>query len=220
VKVECCKLTVDQAQFWREVGNFILMAIESVGILWKKAAIFLFMVFSVVMAASSHSEAQIAPQWEIFGGYSYVRFDSPPLGSPTWTNLNGFNGEVTYNVTHRFGVTADGSGGYGSQITTYNYMIGPQYSLRKEKSKYFAHAFFGKAENTVNITTLIKSGFESVGRAFAVGGGYDRDLTPRFTFRVMADYLHDDTFGSTQTNVRISTGLVVHFGQFGRRPKL
>jgi hypothetical protein len=196
------------------------MAIERVGMLCKRAAIFIFMIVSVVPTLSSLSAGQVAPQWEFFGGYSYVRFDAPPLGYPSWTNLNGFNGEVTYNITHNFGVTADGSGGYGSMITAYNYMIGPQYSLRKDKSMYFAHAFIGKAENTVGITTLIKSGFESVGRAFAFGGGYDRDLTPRFTFRVMGDYLHTNTFGTTQTDVRVSTGLVFHIGHFGRRPKL
>jgi hypothetical protein len=196
------------------------MAIERVGIPCKRAAIFLFMVVSVVMAASSLSAGQIAPQWEIFGGYSYMRFDSPPLGYPSWSNLNGFDGEVSYNITHNFGVTADGSGNYGSMITTYNYMIGPQYSLRKYKSKYFVHAFFGKAQNTVNIETLMKSGFESVGRAYALGGGYDRDLNPRFTFRIMADYVHTDTFRTTQSDVRISTGLVFHIGHFGRRPKL
>jgi hypothetical protein len=196
------------------------MASKRLGIVRKRTAIFLFMVFSVVMAASSLSAGQIAPQWEFFGGYSYMRFDSPPLGYPGWSNLNGFNGEVTYNITQRFSVTADGSGSYGSMITAYNYMIGPQYNLRKDKSKYFAHGFIGKAENTVGITTLIKSGFESVGRAYAFGGGYDRDLTPRFTFRIMADYLHTDTFNTSQTDVRISTGLVYHLGHFGRRPKL
>ncbi|MGA8492252.1 MAG: hypothetical protein WB711_17630 [Terriglobales bacterium] len=196
------------------------MASKHVGMLCKRATVFIFMAFSVVMAGSCLSAGQIAPQWEIFGGYSYVRFDSPPLGYPGWSNLNGFNGEVTYNITHNISVTADGSGGYGSMITAYNYMIGPQYSLRKDKSKYFAHAFFGKAQNTVNIETLIKTGFESVGRAFAVGGGYDRDLTPRITFRVMGDYLHTNTFGTTQSDVRVSTGLVFHIGHFGRRPKL
>lgn len=196
------------------------MSIERVGILCKRTAIFIFMAFSVVMAATSLSTGQIAPKWEFFGGYSYMRFDSPPLGYPSWSNLNGFNGEVTYNITHNFGVTADGSGGYGSMITAYTYMIGPQYSYRKDKSKYFAHGFFGKAQDTVNIETIIKSGFESVGRAYALGGGYDRDLNERFTFRVMADYVHTDTFGTTQSNVRISTGLVFHIGQFGRRPRL
>lgn len=196
------------------------MAIERVGIPCKRAAIFIFMVFSVVTAAASLSAGQVAPKWEIFGGYSYMRFDSPPLGDPSWSNLHGFDGEVTYNITHIFGVTADGSGSYSSIITAYNYMIGPQFSLRKDKSKYFAHAFIGKAENTVNIRTLFSSGFESVGRAYAAGGGYDRDLTPRFTFRVMADYLHTDTFRTTQSNLRISTGLVFHIGHFGRRPKL
>jgi hypothetical protein len=196
------------------------MAIERVGVPCKRAAIFIFLVFSTVMAASSLSAGQVAPRWEFFGGYSYLRFDSPRLGYANWSNLNGFNGEVTFNLKPQWGFTADGSGHYGNQLTIYNYMIGPQYSLRKDKSSFFGHVLFGKAQNTVNIPTATRNGFESVGRGVAAGGGYDRDLSPRFTFRVQADYLNTSTFGATQNDFRISTGIVFHHGHIGRRPRL
>jgi hypothetical protein len=196
------------------------MTIARVGLPYKKVAVFSFLVFSAVIAVSSLSVGQVAPRWEFYGGYSYLRFDSPTLGYVNWSNLNGFNGEVTFNITTRFAVVADGSGHYGNQLTVYNYMLGPQYALRRDKSKFFVHGFFGKAQNTVNIATSISNGFESVGRAFAAGGGYDRDLTPRFTFRVQADYLNTSTFGATQNDIRVSTGVVFHVGHIGRRPKL
>ena len=196
------------------------MTIARVGLPYKKVAVFSFLVFSAVIAVSSLSVGQVAPRWEFYGGYSYLRFDSPTLGYVNWSNLNGLNGEVTFNITTRFAVVADGSGHYGNQLTVYNYMLGPQYALRRDKSKFFVHGFFGKAQNTVNIATSISNGFESVGRAFAAGGGYDRDLTPRFTFRVQADYLNTSTFGATQNDIRVSTGVVFHVGHIGRRPKL
>jgi hypothetical protein len=196
------------------------MAIERAGVPCKRAAVFIFLVSSVVMAASSLSAGQVAPRWDFYGGYSYLRFDSTTLGFANWSNLNGFNGDVTFNITPRWGVTADGSGHYGSQLTVYNYMVGPQYALRRDKSKFFVHGLFGKAQNTIDISTSIHGGFLSVGRSIAGGGGYDLDLTPRFTFRVQADYLRTQTFGASQGNLRVSTGLVFHWGHIGRRPKL
>jgi len=197
------------------------MAIEPVGVPCKRTAVFLFFIFSLVLAGSSLAAGQVAPRWEFFGGYSYLRFDSPAVGYAHWSNLNGFNGQVTFNITTRFAVVADGSGQYGNQLTVYNYMLGPQYAFRRrDKSKLFVHGLFGKAQNTVNIATATRNGFTSVGRAFAIGGGYDRDLSPRFTLRVQADYLNTSTFGATQNDIRISTGLVFHHGHIGRRPKL
>jgi hypothetical protein len=197
------------------------MAIEGVGFRCNKAAVFLFFIFSVVMASSSLLEGQVAPRWEVFGGYSYLRLDSPTFGYPDWSNLNGFHGEATFNITTRWSVTADGSGHYGSQLSVYNYMVGPQYSWRRDKSKFFVHGLFGKAQNTVNIPTATSNALESVGRAIAAGGGYDMDLTPRFTLRaVQVDYLNTHTFGVGQNDIRVSTGLVFHFGHIGHRPRL
>ena len=79
---------------------------------------------------------------------------------------------------------------------------------------------FGKAQNTVHIATQTQNGFESVGRAIAAGGGFDLDVTHRFTFRVVqADYLNTHTFNNSQNNIRVSTGLLVHFGHIGKRRK-
>jgi hypothetical protein len=197
------------------------MAIERVGIPCKRTAVFPFFAFLVVIAASVLSPGQVAPRWEVFGGYSYRSLDSSTLGFANRSNLNGWNAEPSFNLNTSWSLAADVSGQYGSHLTVYNFLIGPQYSWRKEKSKFFVHALFGKAQNTVNIKTSTRNGFESVGRAVAVGGGYDLDLTPRFTFRVVqADYVNTHTFGVSQNDIRISTGLVFHFGQIGRRPKL
>jgi len=196
------------------------MAIESVGIPCKRAAVFLFLVFLAVMAASSFSPGQVAPRWEVFGGYAYRNVDSTTFGFANRSTLNGFDAEGTFNIKPRWGVTADVGGQYGSQMTVYNFLIGPQYAMRRDKSKFFVHGLFGKAQDRVDISTSIRNHFESVGRAIVAGGGYDRDLTPRFTFRVQADFLRTDTFGTSQNDIRASTGLVFHFGHIGRRPRL
>jgi len=197
------------------------MAIERVGICGNRSAALLFLISLFTLTASPHCPAQVAPRWEVFGGYSYRSFDSSPIGFSDRTNLNGWNAEPSFNITTTWSIVADISGQYGYKLTAYNFLAGPQYSWRQEKSKFFVHALFGKAQNTVNIRTETRNGFESVGRAIAVGGGYDRDLTPRFTLRAFqADYVNSQTFGVTQNDIRVSVGLVYHFGHIGHRPKL
>jgi hypothetical protein len=196
------------------------MAIERASIHFKKIAVSAFFLFFMIVAMASFSAAQIAPRWEAFGGYSYRLFDAPTIGFANRANLNGWNAEGAFNITTEWSIAADVSGHYGSQLTLYNFMIGPQYSWRKDKSKFFGHVLFGKAQNTVNITTATRGGVESVGRSVAAGGGYDRDLTPRFTWRIQADYLNTHTFGNSQNDIRVSTGLVFHFRHIGRRPRL
>jgi hypothetical protein len=196
------------------------MAIEPVGVPGKRAAVFFFFVSSLVMMASSLSHGQVAPRWEVFGGYAYRNVDSTTFGFANRSSLNGFDAEGTFNIKPSWGVTADVGGQYGSQLTVYNFLAGPQYAMRRDKSKFFVHGLFGKAQDRVDISTSIRNHFESVGRAIVAGGGYDRDLSPRFTFRVQADFLRTDTFGTSQNDIRASTGLVFHFGHIGRRPKL
>ena len=197
------------------------MAIERVGIPCKRGAVFVLLLLSAITTASSLSAGQEAPRWEVFGGYSYRNLESTTLGFANRSSMNGWDAEGAFNITTEWSLVADVGGQYGSQLTAYNFMIGPQYSWRKAKSKFFAHVLFGKAQNTVNINTATSNGFESVGRAFAAGGGYDMELTPRFTLRIVqADYLNTHTFSNTQNDLRVSTGLVFHFGHIGRRPKL
>jgi len=157
-----------------------------------------------------------------------MRFDSPTIGFADYSYLTGWNLAGTGNITHGLGVMIDVSGHYGSQMNAYNYGIGPQYAFRREKYQIFFHGFIGKAQNTVtihepifnnnNVVETFKNGFESVGRNYAGGGGFDWYLTPRYTIRVIqADFFDTHTFAATQYNVRVSAGIVFHFGQAGRR---
>jgi len=78
---------------------------------------------------------------EVFGGYQYTRFDGG-------VNANGFNGAITGNLNHWFGVAADFSGAYknvsGVDTKTYTYTFGPQVAMRRGGAfTPFAHALFG-----------------------------------------------------------------------------
>lgn len=165
--------------------------------------------------------AQVAPRYEIFGGYSFMRFDSPTLGYADYSNLNGWNAEGVFNIKLKWGVVADFSGNYGSQISAYRYMIGPQYSLRRDKYKISFHGLFGKAQNNLSIVVPPRNEIKGVGHAFGGGGNFDYFWKPRITIRVaQADFISSSTFGATQNDVRVSTGIVINFGHIGHHPKL
>lgn len=181
----------------------------------------LFLVLLTLITWPSSSAAQVAPRYEVFGGYSFLRFDSTTIGYPDYSNLNGWNAGATFNLKLRWGVAVDASGHYGQQLTSYHYYIGPQYSWRREKSKFFFHGLFGKAENSVDIPIPPRNHIKSVGRSFGGGGGFDWEFRPRITIRVVqADYFNTSTFGTTQNDVRVSTGVIVNFGHIGHHPKL
>jgi hypothetical protein len=184
--------------------------------------VFIVLLSFLVIGMSSLSSAQEVPRLDVFGGYSFLRLDSTTFGFADYSNLNGWNADLTGNITRQWSVTLDASGDYGHKLDVVNFMIGPQYEWRKDNSRFFVHGLFGKAQNRVDIVEpeLAKDHIESVGRAIAAGAGYDRDITERFTFRVQADYLRTDTFSTTQNDVRVSTGLVFHFGHVGKKPKL
>jgi len=185
-----------------------------------KTAFCLPVLFFAVSGTAS-AQTGVAPRWEVFGGYSYMRLDSPSFGFANYSNLNGWNIQGTVNITLKLSATIDFSGHYGSQLRDFTYMIGPQYTWRRDRSKFFVHGLFGKAQNRVDITVGSSSGFQGVGRAFAAGGGYDWDYNPRLSFRVVqADYINGNAFGTTQNDIRISTGVIFRFGQIGHRPRL
>jgi hypothetical protein len=189
--------------------------------------IFVSLLFLLPLASASLLHAQEAARWDVFGGFSYLRFNALTIGYPNDTNLYGWNLEGTGNIKLKFGVDVDLSGNYGSQISSYHFMIGPRYTWRRDNSNIFVHALFGKAQNNVSIAQPTRSGFESVGRSFGGGLGYDYDWSPRsswsprVTVRVLQiDFFHNDTFGTSQNDFRVSTGLVFHFGHIGHRRRL
>ncbi len=197
------------------------MRIVRNGTLATRTAIWAAVITALCLSFSSRASAQEITRYDVFGGYSYLRFDSPTIGFANQSNTNGWNIDGAINIGDSFSGVANVSGNYGSKLTLYNFMIGPRYSLRFEKSRIFVQGLFGKAQNSVHIPQPTRNNFESVGRAFSFGAGYEWDVNHRFSFRVIqAEYLNTNTFGVSQNDLRVSTGLVVHLGHTGRRPRL
>jgi hypothetical protein len=167
----------------------------------------------VIMLASfgvSVAHAQAVSRYDVFGGYSYLRFDSKSYGFSDYSNLNGGNIAGAFNITKTFSGVADLSATFGHDERIYTFMAGPQASIQKFGGRWFAQALFGKARNAADIPTVASS----LGRSFAFGGGYDIAYRKRFSIRVFqADYINTSTYGVTQTNVRVSAGLVFHLGK-------
>ena len=173
------------------------------------------------MLSGSALQAQEAGRFDVFGGFSYLRFNALKIGYPDDANLYGANLQGAVNIKLKLAAVIDLSGDYGSQIQAYHFMIGPQYTWRRDKSNIFVQGLFGKAQNRVDITQPTRSHFESVGRSFGVGVGYDYHWKDRIDIRVIQlDYFHSNTFGTGENDYRASTGIVVHFGHIGHRRRL
>lgn len=167
------------------------------------------LLFVIFLLTSGLSSAQEVTRWEAFGGYSYMHFDSQSIGFLNQSNLNGGEVSALYNINRKFGIVADASGNWGNEIRFYNFMIGPQLAYRNKRGTVFVRGLFGKARDQVNAA----GGKTSIGKVFGGGGGYDLHYNSRFDIRVLqVDYLDSSTYGVTQKNLRVSAGIVFHFG--------
>ena len=157
--------------------------------------------------------AQHVPQLELFGGYSYLRFESKPLGYANESNLNGWNGSITApHIYRELGIVADVSGNYGSGFKEYNFLVGPQLTTDYRGFTVFARFLYGRARDRLVVNGQSPLGLSSLGRAIAAGGGVEKALSPKLAIRAQADYIDADTLGHTQHNIRVSTGFVYRFG--------
>ena len=156
------------------------------------------------------ARAQTTPRIQIFGGYSYLRFESTKIGFTDNSNLHGAEISPALNFTKHFGVMADASIHFGNHQTNYNLLIGPQFPFQLLGGIVSGHLLFGGTNEKVRVGF----GGSSKGRAIAAGIAYDRDFSDRIAFRVVqADYLHTNAFSTGEKNFRISTGIVFHWGE-------
>ena len=178
-------------------------------------AIFLTAMLSLPVFAMAQRESnEPATRGTVFGGYSLLHtnnslgsslgnFGSGLGGSFGSGNLNGWEGQGTFNFTRHFGVTADFSGNshqlagfsalgfsVGTQQHMYHYLFGPTVTTYFGKSSVFGHALFGAAHSslTAGASAPIIGGLSAPidsGNAFAMafGGGFDIGLTRNFAIR-------------------------------------
>jgi hypothetical protein len=173
----------------------------------RMTAVILFV--GLTIAAGLPAVAQDTPRVQVFGGYSYVRFDSPSFGFSNPSGLNGWNFSPAFNLIGGFGVAAELSQQYGEKLDLRDLAVGPQFLYPKGKTIFFAHVLIGDARSLVRVG----SGERDTARAVALGGGMDLDLSSRFAWRLFqVDYLRTTLFQEKQNNLRFSTGLVYHWG--------
>lgn len=187
-----------------------------------------------ILFLSVAAAGQDFPRAEIFGGYSYGKFDVLNNRS----SLNGWNASATVNLYRWFGLTTDFGGLYGGSATetivlptlteiihvterSHTFLFGPQVTYRHGHLAPFAHMLLGEARlsETRTITCTGTSCFTATGSvtqtisagtaAVAAGGGVDYVFTPRLAWRVQADYLQ---LGAAN-DARISTGIVFRLGK-------
>jgi hypothetical protein len=173
-------------------------------------------VFAFVMLLGSGlAAAQDTPRLQVFGGYSYLRFDSPTLGFANKSGMNGFTVMAAFNFNRGFGVIAQASGNYASQLNVRDFVFGPQFLWPKGRLLFFAHGLYGRARSQDSVGPTLTN----TGNTFEGGGGVDWKLTHRLSIRVIqADYTYTKFFQQNQNNLRFSTGLVFHLGALKRKP--
>lgn len=194
------------------------MAIPGMSPIQRRAAVFFLLGSLLCAVAPSRLVAQSKsklPAIDVFGGYSYLRFDSKTLGFANQLNLNGGNIEVALpNLYEGLGAVIDVSGHSTTEMEEFNFMIGPQYTYEWKGIRFYGHGLFGKARDRLRQPGTTQLEPSHLGKAVAFGGGVDLPLKGRFSVRpIQADYLITSEFGSTQHNLRLSTGLVCRFGK-------
>lgn len=185
------------------------------------------MAIAAIAFLAGAANAQVPVGGNVFVGYSYLGGD---FGSSGRTSLNGWNGSLEGKVFPFIGIVADLSAHYGSHnistgsctgvigqpcsatgalnINMHNYLFGPRVSVSAGRFRPFAEALFGFSRFHQN-----NASFSDADSSFATGfgGGVDYRLISLVGWRVEADALQTRFFGGTQNNIRVSTGLVLHF---------
>jgi hypothetical protein len=173
-------------------------------VIWILPAILLFCI-------TSH--AQETPEWELYGGYSYLKANLNGPGSNF--HLNGGSASATENLNNWFGgrveVSAFSGTTAGTSVTAQTFTYGPVFSYRKfQRFTPYGHAQVGAIHASQGYLGISQSAFKF---AMATGGGVDLNINQRAAIRVQADYLLTRFLGLRQDNLQFSTGLVIRLGQ-------
>jgi len=169
-----------------------------------------------VLVSSTILTAQQTPKVEMFGGYSWAG-----------GNFHGWNGSVTGNINKWFGVAADFSGHYGSDLDgsirikqkAHSFLFGPLFAHRGKRLTPFAYAVFGTThfqESAVLMGQRLSR--DDTGFSSAIGGGLDVKVTDHFSIRTFQlDYFRPNFFGEAHNRGRLAVGVVINFGDKGKR---
>ena len=177
----------------------------------------LLLIFGLGLLAGCAS-AQIPTSGNVFVGYSYYNADLSSLGR---SSFNGWTGSLEGKIFPFIGIVADVSEAYGDETaqilcpgpicptTTIraheqNFLFGPRVSVSVAKIRPFAEVMVGAAH-------ISAGGSSDTSFATAIGGGLDYKIIRPVAWRFQGDYVQTRFFGTTQNNVRLTTGIVLRF---------
>jgi hypothetical protein len=138
----------------------------------KKSMLMLFHVL-ILVSVSAWAQEKF-PKAEGFGGFSVLSLDA---GKERIQPL-GFQASVAGNFHKNIGIVGDFGGQYKNEGHVYEYLFGPQFSMRRDKVNVFAHTLFGGA--------TAGGGGDSISHfAMGFGGGFDVSVNNKFAVRVV-----------------------------------
>lgn len=197
-----------------------------------KDKLILLLAIVAVSTASAMAQAQAAPspttrpRAELALDYTYVRSNAPP-GDCGCINLNGGSATFALLVGRRnFALVGDvsvahtgaiSSNGYSLTLSTFT--VGGRFmpQLGHSPLRPFGQVLAGFAHSSGSLVEGQNGAPSNAGGTFAanVGGGVDLSVSRRFSLRLAeADYIvttFDNGANDHQNNLRLSTGLVIHF---------
>lgn len=137
--------------------------------------------------------------------------------------LNGWEISASHQMTSSFAFTVDASGDYGlatsgfpvnGRARQYLLLGGPQFSGHSHIAP-FVHALAGATRQSATASGnnfFVTFPRESWGFAAAVGGGFNANISPNFSIRlIQADYVITRLGSSIQSQPRLSIGFVFRF---------
>jgi opacity protein-like surface antigen len=165
----------------------------------------------LVFLALLQATAQEVPKAEVFGGYSW-----------SGGNFHGWNASVTGNINRRFGIVADFSGHYGSELGlvrvnqhAHSFLFGPRVSVHGKRLTPFVYGLFGAtrfAESAVisgQRLSAVSNGF-----SLAIGGGLDVTVNDRMAIRAFQlDYFRPIVNDEPNHRGRLAFGVVLRLGK-------
>lgn len=177
---------------------------------------------SMLTAQEAGSAPSDGRRYELFGGYSFL--SNSFNGHDSYTSrqpLNGWDVAFTARASRRLSVKVDASGYYGTSLGSPQRPIfvlgGGQYSRRFGKESAFIEGLAGIGHLNSDWWGGEIPG-HTVSFAGLAGGGLDRQITPRISFRLEGDLLYtnftiadDQIHGLPNYFASISTGLVWRF---------
>lgn len=197
------------------------------------------LLLAVILVFAHGVAAQSAPDWQIFGGYSYFHADAGSITLSNGANVelkqgsSGWHASVGENVNSWFGAVFDFSGDYANRdvnllpligvdqtvrlnFSAYPFLFGPQFTYRPRGFSLFVHPLVGGVYARANVP----GGTEPITAthwAYAFGGGADYPVSDRVAIRVQADWIRSHfpealAVRDWQNNYRVSAGLVLMIG--------